>query len=421
MTGLKAEIVCVGTELLLGEIVDTNATYLARQLADLGINLYFKTTVGDNWLRLSSALGVALSRSDLLLISGGLGPTQDDITKEVVGAVVGRPLRFHSDAYRHIESYLTRLGRQVSDNNRRQAMLPEGAEMIPNPVGTAPGVWLEVQNKLIICLPGVPHELKTMMEETVVPRLEKRWGKAPLHSRVLRFSGIGESALEEAVLDLIQNQTEPTIALYASLGEVRMRLTCRASSAEEAERIFAPVETEVRTRLGQYLYGTGEASLAQMVGELLAPRCQTVAVAESCTGGLIGSQLTSVSGSSRYFQGGIVAYANEAKIRLLGVAPDLLARCGAVSEDVALAMARGVREALGTDYGVSVTGIAGPTGGTEEKPVGTVYIACAGPQEEQCLHRVFSGDRAIVRQRASQQALWLLYEMLRKGAGSVNG
>lgn len=411
MNFLRAEIMCVGTELLLGEIVDTNAAFLAGELANLGINLYYKTTVGDNWLRLSAAFGIALSRSDLVIVSGGLGPTLDDITKEVLSAVVGHPLELRPEAYQHIEQYLTSLGRPVSPNNRRQAMLPGGAEMIPNPAGTAPGVWLEHQGKLIICLPGVPHELKSMMKQTVIPKLREREHLAPLHSKVLRFSGIGESALEEKVMDLIKEQTNPTLALYAGFGEVRMRLTCRASTSDEAEACFAPLEAEIKSRLAEHLYATGDATLEEMVGEALTQRGLTVGVAESCTGGLIGHRLTSVSGSSRYFRGGIVAYDNEVKVEALGVDRDLLLQHGAVSGEVALAMAEGVRSRLRTDFGIGVTGIAGPTGGTEEKPVGTVYIACVDARgQASVVHRLFRGDRDQVKGRAAHEGLWLLYE-----------
>lgn len=415
MDSLQAEVVCIGTELLLGEIVDTNAAYIAEQLASLGINLYYKTTVGDNWLRLSAALGIALSRSNLVIISGGLGPTQDDMTKEVLAAVVGHPLMLRSDAHEQIKSYLSNHGRPVTDNNKRQAMLPEGADIIPNPVGTAPGVWLEHQDKLIICLPGVPHEMKAMMEQTVIPNLLKRHHLAPLHSKVLRFSGIGESALEEKLMDLIENQTNPTLALYPGLGEVRLRLTCRAQSAEEAETYFTPVEKEIRRRLDPYLYATGDATLEEIIGEMLTKRGFTVGTAESCTGGLIGHRLTSVSGSSRYYRGGIVAYDNAVKVSTLGVPEDLLRQHGAVSKEVALAMAKGVRVKLDSDFGIGVTGIAGPGGGTDEKPVGTVYVACSSKEGETYSHRLFRGDRGVIKRRAAHEGLWLLYETLTHG------
>lgn len=416
MSEMRAEIISIGTELLLGEVVDTNAAFIADQLAQAGINLYYKTTVGDNWLRLNSALSIALSRANLLIVTGGLGPTQDDITKDVIAGAVGHSLTLHNDALQHIQHYLQMSGRPMTETSRRQAMFPEGADMIPNPNGSAPGVWLETNDRIIISLPGVPHEMRAMMQETVVPRLTEKQQIAPLHSKVLRFLGIGESALEREVIDIIEQQSTPTLAIYASLSDVRLRMTCRAETAEEAEALFAPLEEEIRKRVGKYLYAMGEESLEQTIGKSLIEHNKTLAVAESCSGGLLGHQLTTVAGSSQYFMGGIVAYDNEVKEQLLSVPSDMIERHGAVSEQVAYAMADGVRQRLDTDFGIGITGIAGPDGGTDEKPVGTVYVACTSPSVRQVVHRVFKGKREVVKERSAREALRLLFQCVQKSS-----
>lgn len=376
----RAEIITVGTELLLGEIVDTNAAHLSRRLADLGIDVYHRTTVGDNWTRFATALGQALQRADIIFLTGGLGPTEDDLTRSVVAAVTGRTIQVNDEALRHIEDYFRSTGRIMSANNRRQAMFPEGAEALFNGEGTAPGIWLEHDHRLIICLPGPPAELRPMFEKQILPRLRKRFGdRESLITRVMRFAGIGEAALAEALDDLIAAQIDPTLALYAGRGEVRLRLATRASSAEEADQRFAPIETEVRKRVGRHLYGYDDETLEGAVGKLLDQEGATLAVAESCTGGFLGHRVTNVPGSSRYFLGGVIAYANDIKTAQLGVSAADLQKHGAVSAVVAEAMARGVRDRIGSTYGISVTGIAGPDGGTEDKPVGTVFIGWAGP------------------------------------------
>src|SRR5690606_9679143 len=316
---LRAEMLSIGTELLLGQVVDTNAAYISERLAQLGIDLYFRHTVGDNRLRLAAVLSHALVRSDIVITSGGLGPTQDDLTKEVVAGLFAEPLEERPEAVRHIEEVLARAGRPVSQNNLRQALFPPSAELIPNPVGTAPGMWLEREGRLIICLPGVPAELKAMMEQTVVPRLAERRGGGLLRSRTLRFFGIGESALEEAIADLIEAQSNPTIAPYAGTGDVKVRLTARASSEAEALSLIEPVEVEIRSRLGAYLYGYDDDTLEGVVGRHLRSRGWRLAVAESCTGGLVSHLLTNVPGSSDYLLESVVAYSNEAKERRLGV------------------------------------------------------------------------------------------------------
>lgn len=405
---VKAELVMIGTEMLLGEIIDTNAAKLAQKLAGLGIHVYLKTTVGDNWTRMAAVLSQALTRADIVITSGGLGPTQDDLTREVVAAVLGMPLVEDPAAREHVENWFRRINRPMSPSNRKQALIPQGATVIPNPRGTAPGIIARRGKQAVICLPGVPYELETMMDETVIPYLRQHYVTGgSLHSRVLRFYGIGESLLAERLHDLLEMEN-PTVAPYAGRVEVRVRVTARAKTPGEAEAMLAPVEEEIRRRVGTYLYGYDQDTLETVAGRALRAAGWTLALAESCTGGLIAGRITNVPGSSDYFRGGVVAYSNDAKVALLGVPPDVLAAHGAVSAEVAEAMAIGAKDRLGATLGVSVTGIAGPGGGTAEKPVGLVYIGLArGGWTE--VHRLQSaGDRERIRWHTSQAALDLI-------------
>ncbi|HLT59373.1 MAG: competence/damage-inducible protein A [Limnochordales bacterium] len=415
---VRAELVMIGTEMLLGEIVDSNAARIAQRLAALGIHVYFKTTVGDNWTRMALALSQALSRADIVITSGGLGPTQDDLTREVVAAVLGVPLVEDPEALAHVEGWFRRMQREMPASNRKQALVPQGAVVIPNPRGTAPGIIARRGHQAVICLPGVPYELTAMMDESVIPYLERHFApNGRLHSRVLKFYGIGESALAERLGDLL-NMENPTVATYAGRAEVRVRITARTSDGTAPEDLLAPVEAEVRRRAGEYLYGVDQDTLETVAGRALAALGWTVGLAESCTGGLIAARLTNVPGSSAYFLGSVVAYSNEAKAQLLGVPPDVLAEHGAVSAPVAEAMAAGAMERLGATMGVSVTGIAGPGGGTPEKPVGLVYIGLArGDWRE--VHRLqLAGDRERIRWHTSQAALDLIRRHAqRAGAG----
>lgn len=415
-----AEIISVGTELLLGEIVDTNAAFLSRCFADLGVDVYHRSTVGDNRVRLGAALRQALGRSDIVTLSGGLGPTEDDLTREVVAEVTGRPIVLHPRAMEYIEAYFQRTGRTMSANNRRQALFPDGAEALLNGVGTAPGVWLEHEGKLIICLPGPPVELEPMMRESVIPRLRERIkqvDRSVLHTRVLRFVGIPESVLAEMLADLIASQTDPTLAIYAGQGEVRLRLATRAESAEEAEARFRPIEEDVAARAGEHLYGRDDDSLPGVLGRLLLERGATLATAESCTGGLIAHQITEIPGCSRWFRGGVVAYHNDVKAGVVNVPDHLLEEHGAVSRPVAEALAQGVRERLQATFGIGVTGIAGPDGGSDEKPVGTVYIAWAGPGRLDVERFCFRVGRTVFKQRTAKTALDGLRRRLLQGWG----
>jgi len=406
---VRAEIISVGTELLLGEIVDTNAAFLGRRLAELGVDVYHRQTVGDNQVRLVAALQLALSRSDLVLVSGGLGPTMDDITREALAEVLGDRLVLDEAAVRHLEAYFSRIGRAMTDNNRRQAYRPDGADFIANRRGTAPGILARYQGRTIVCMPGVPRELETMFEEEVVPRLFASTGdKRVIKSRMLLLTGLGESAAEAAIADIIKEQTNPTIASYAGLGEVRLRLTAAAAGAEEALALIEPLEARLRERLGDAVYGVDSDTLEGVVAEKLISRGLVLAVAESCTGGLVSHRLTNIPGSSAFFRQGLIVYSNEAKKELLDVPDELLEEYGAVSPQVAEAMARGVRLVGDADLGLAITGIAGPGGATPTKPVGLVYLALASDGDCIVEKHTFSGQREEVKYRASQAALNLL-------------
>lgn len=415
----RAEVISVGTELLLGQITDTNATYICQRLAECGIPVYFRQTVGDNFERVQQAFRLAWSRAELVVFTGGLGPTEDDLTKEAVAAVLGAELVEDPGALAHLEQFFARRGRTMTANQRRQALIPRGALAIPNRWGTAPGVFWEADGRVVVMVPGVPREMRGMMDEFVIPELRRRgWvGEEVIRSRVLRTVGIGEGQLEELVRDLIHT-TNPTVAPLAHVGEVHLRITARGPS-EEVSRLLDEAEARLRERLGDAVYGVDDETLDEVVARLLRDSGLRVAVAESCTGGLVGERLTSVPGSSAYFLGGVVAYGNEAKVKLLGVPQRLLEEFGAVSAEVAEAMARGVRETFRADLGVGVTGVAGPGGGTETKPVGRVYLAVADPQSSRTVRADFGEEpgREGVRRLASQAALNLLRRYLLERGG----
>jgi nicotinamide-nucleotide amidase len=410
---MVAEILSIGTELLLGQIVDTNAAYLGRTLAGLGIDLYYKSTVGDNEARVIETIRRARDRADLIITSGGIGPTEDDLTKESIAQVFDEELVLDQPSLEHLHAFFARRGYPMPERNAKQAMIYRSGRMIPNPNGTAPGALLEKNGKIVISMPGPPNEMIPMMEGHVIPLLTERLGgtRQYLVTRVVRFIGIGESALEEHVQDLIHS-TNPSLAPLAHTGEVHLRIGAKGENREAAEALIQPVEAELRRRLGKFIYGVDKTTLEAAVVQLLRERGRTVACAESCTGGGLGARLTSVSGSSAAFQGGVISYSNEAKTALLGVPRDLLETHGAVSAPVAEAMARGARERLGADYALSITGVAGPDGGTSEKPVGLVYIGVATPERVFATENHFIGIREDVRRRSTQVALQLLREQL---------
>jgi nicotinamide-nucleotide amidase len=389
-----AEILCVGTELLLGNITNSNARWLGEQLASLGIPHLRQQVVGDNRERLIAAVREAAGRCRVLITTGGLGPTPDDLTTEAIAAAFGAGLEERPEVWAAIEARLAARGRPLLPSLRRQALLPADAELLPNPTGTAPGmIWTPQPGFTVLTFPGVPSEMRAMWKATAAPWLRSAGlAGGVFSSRLLRFWGLSESELAERVADLLQGGN-PTVAPYAGTGEVKLRLTARADSHPAAQALLQPLEAEIRSRLGVRCFGTGDDSLASVVLELLRQRDETVAVAESCTGGGIGAALAAVPGASDAFRGGVIAYANAVKQAVLGVSETSLAVHGAVSDPVALAMAAGVRRLTGASWGVAVTGIAGPAGGSAAKPVGLVHIALAGPDGSRSEGVRFSAGR----------------------------
>lgn len=412
---MKAEIIAVGTELLLGEITDTNATYISQQLAGIGVDLHYRHTVGDNLARLVGVIRTAMVRSDVIIMCGGLGPTEDDLTREAIAEAVGKPLRRDPQAVEHLKRFFAERGRVPVEANFRQCEAPEGALLLDNTCGTAPGVLAQHDGTMIFAIPGPPPEMREMMRLQVIPRLSERVvaeGGGTLFTHTLRLADIGESNVAEALHDLIDAQTDPTIALYASPGEVKVRLATKDVDEHAAQQRLHSLAEALRGRLAGHVFGVDEETMEVAVGRLLRERGATIAVAESCTGGLIASRITDVPGASDYLIAGVVAYANEAKMAILGVPEGILREHGAVSESCARAMAEGVRNRAGTDYAIATTGVAGPGGGTPEKPVGLVYIAVAGPDGTVCVSQMWPGTRDMFKQRVSQMALSLLRRQL---------
>lgn len=417
----NAEILCVGTELLLGEVVNTNAAYISKELASLGISVYRESVVGDNPSRLKEELRSALSRADLVIMTGGLGPTCDDLTKETAAELFGAELVMDEYCLGEIRKYFEKMGRVMTSNNEKQALVPKGCFVLTNEWGTAPGMAItgkkgsELEGKTAILLPGVPREMKSMFDYRVRPYLQERCPYTMV-SRNLHIIGMGESAVETILRALMDESENPTLAPYAKDGETRLRVTAKAKSREEGlamcdELIKAVMTTEV----GEYIYGTDVGTMENAVIMSLREDGETLAVAESCTGGLISKRITDVSGASDVFLGGAVTYANEAKVRMIGVSEETLKAHGAVSEETAREMAKGVREALGADFGISVTGIAGPTGGTPEKPVGTVFVGINSKYGSKVKRLSLSAmrDREYIRTVSATNALALVLEMKR--------
>ncbi|AFZ25358.1 competence/damage-inducible protein CinA-like protein [Cylindrospermum stagnale PCC 7417] len=406
---MSSEIICVGTEMLLGDILNSNAQYLAQQLAQLGIPHYYQTVVGDNPERLKQVIEIAASRVQILIFTGGLGPTPDDLTCETIADFFGVPLVEDPEVIEDIAEKFAQRGREMTPSNRKQALIPQGAKVLPNPTGTAPGIiWQPRPNLTIFTFPGVPSEMYRMWEQTAVPFLKSQgWGQEIIHSRSLRFWGIGESALAEKVSAYL-NLLNPTVAPYAGKGEVRLRVSAKATSAAAAEELIAPIAKQLIDIAGLDYYGADNETLASVVGKLLRISRETLSVAESCTGGGLGQMLTEISGSSEYFWGGVISYDNSVKVGLLGVNPEDLDKFGAVSATVAEQMAIGVKTRLSTTWGLSITGIAGPTGGTDEKPVGLVYVGLAGPKDEVTSFEYRFGTirgRALTRHVSANAAL----------------
>jgi len=406
-----AEIIAVGTELLLGNVANTDAQIISEALSELGINVYFHTVVGDNPQRLTGAVEIAKSRADILITTGGLGPTLDDLTKETVAACFGKKLVPHQPTLDRIAAYFARVGTVPTRNNERQAWLPEGCEILENDWGTAPGCAFAAQGKHVIMLPGPPRECAAMLRHCAVPYL-KKLSDGALVSHQIRIFGMGESAMEDKLHDKMESMRNPTLAPYAKEGECLVRVTAKADTPEQAQALLAPVVEEIREILGDVVYGVDVDSLEQVVIAKMREKGLKLAVAESCTGGLVTKRITDMAGVSDVFVGGVCTYSNESKTALLGVPEELIRQHGAVSEPVALAMARGCRERFAADAAVSITGVAGPSGGTEQKPVGLVYVALDAGNVTRCASYILGTDRGRVRVNAANRALDMLRRYL---------
>ncbi|HZJ82272.1 MAG TPA: competence/damage-inducible protein A [Clostridia bacterium] len=409
---MDAEIIGVGSELLLGQIANTDAQYISQRLSELGINVYYHTVVGDNNKRMQRALEIAWKRVNLIITTGGLGPTMDDLTKEMISEFLGLSLVLHKPSARAIESFFLERGREITENNYKQAYFPEGAIILPNNHGTAPGAIVEHNGKIIIILPGPPGELQPMFEDFVVPYLASKSGEK-ITSRVLKVYGIGESSMEEKIKDILVDQVNPTIAPLAGVSELSLRLTAKTSSNEDPYTLIDPVENLIRSRLGDLVYGVDDDTLESVVVRLLTQSNKTIACAESCTGGIIAEKITSIPGASKVFREGVVSYSNESKINRLMVSENTLEEHGAVSHETATEMVKGILATTGADIGIGVTGVAGPEGGTPDKPVGTVYIAIGyGNNSVEVKACRFIGNRRRIQHSSASTALDLVRRML---------
>ena len=405
---MKAEIIAVGSELLTPDRLDTNSLFLTEELNAIGIEVLRKTVVGDNRELLAEAFRDALNRVPLIISCGGLGPTEDDLTRETVADLLGRKLQRNNDILRHIEGRFRSLGREMPEVNVRQAMVPEGAEILENPRGTAPGLWLEDGGRAVVLLPGPPRELKPLFREQVLPRLERRVSDVRMHSRELRVTGLGESHVEQRIMAIYKRFPEVQTTILAAPGETQIHLRFWTEDAGRAKKTLDEIVQGFEIALADRIFSQDGRALEEVVAEQLMLNHATIAAAESCTGGLLAQRLTSIAGSSSYFLGGVVCYSNELKTAWADVPSEMIAAKGAVSPEVAVALAEGIRRRVGSTLGVGITGIAGPGGGSDEKPVGTVHVAIShgGGIKERAAR--FPGDRESIRWQASQIALDLV-------------
>lgn len=409
---MNAEIIAVGSELLLGQIANTNAQFISRQLADYGINVYYHTVVGDNKERLKKALSIAKERADIIIFTGGLGPTKDDLTKETIACELNCSLELNIDAMKQIEEYFIRTKRPMPENNRKQALIFSGSTVLKNDHGMAPGMALKVESKIYILLPGPPFEMKPMFKNYAIPYLQHELQlREKIISRVLRFFGIGESQLETDIQDLIDEQTNPTIAPLAKDGEVTLRLTAKHHDEKYAKLLIQQLEEKILSRVGDYFYGYDDTSLCKELMKLLKQEQLTIASAESLTGGAFMAELTNFSGASQVVKGGIVCYTNEVKKNLVNVSMETLDTFGAVSEQCAKEMAEQIRLKLESDIGVSFTGVAGPTS-LEQKSVGTVFIGVSTKNETKVFSLHLAGSRAGIRTRSVQYGMYFVWKLL---------
>jgi len=402
---MKAEIIAVGSELLTPDRLDTNSLFLTRRLNQLGIAVARKTIVGDEPDRLRDVFREALSRAELVISTGGLGPTLDDLTREAVSDLLGRKLQLDEGVLRRIEGRFRRLGRTMSENNKRQALVPQGADVLENPVGTAPGLWLEPDGRVLVLLPGPPPELQAIFTQHVEPRLARLGSGLRLYSRELRIASLPESEVDQRAAPIYSGYADVQTTILAAPGEIQIHLRSWSNDAAAAERTLQEMVERLTLALGESVFTTSGESLEQAVARELTRNQATIAAAESCTGGLLAERLTRVPGSSAYFRGGVVCYSNDLKTAWADVPPELIESQGAVSSAVAQALAAGIRRRTGATLGVGITGIAGPAGGSPEKPVGLVHIALAGASSSSERAVQLSGDRERIRWQASQLAL----------------
>ncbi len=413
---MNAEIVAVGSEMLTAQRLDTNSLYITGELNNLGVEVVAKYVIGDHLERLRDGVRHAISRSEILIISGGLGPTEDDLTREAVAHALGRKLNFDPEIAQALEQRFARLNRKMAEVNKRQAFVIEGADILPNERGTAPGQWVEESGAIIMLLPGPPHELKAMFERQCVPRLSRVVPKQVIRTVELRVAGMGESDLDQLIKPVYTKYQNPATTILAGAGDIQIHLRARCASEADADALLAEVAGPIELLLGDKIYSRQGESLEAVVGQLLRKEHATVAVAESCTGGLLGERFTSVPGSSDYFLGGFITYTNEMKIEMLGVAPEILEHHGAVSKEAAEAMAIGARRRTKSTYALSVTGVAGPDSGGASAPAGTMFLGLAGADGAEVMHRQFLGDRNRIRSFAAQLSLDLLRRrLLRRG------
>jgi nicotinamide-nucleotide amidase len=411
---LSAEIIAIGSELLTPAKTDTNSLWLTEKLNDSGIEVKLKTIVGDDEARLEETIRDAVSRSDIVITTGGLGPTEDDITRKISARALGRELVFREDLLERMKERFRSFGYEMPEKNRSQAYMIEDASVLPNPNGSAVGMLCEIGEKLLVVLPGPPRELKPMFENHVLPKIREKVGEIFVRRKILRVSGFGESALDELIAPIYTLYRNPQTATLFNKTEIEVQLTAQGNSEDEANALNDELAAKICEKLGLAVFSFNGEKMEQVIGRLLTERNETLSVAESCTGGLIGERLTDVAGSSAYFIEGAVAYHNDAKIRTLNVPEEVIEKHGAVSAEVAEAMAAGMRTRTGTDYTVSVTGIAGPDGGTEEKPVGTVFIGYSDTDRTKSLKLNLPGDRYLIRWRSSQAALDYLRRQILK-------
>ena len=406
---MKAEIISIGSEILRGQIIDTNANFIAKKLVELGIDLEHISVVSDNPESLLSTLELALQRADLIITTGGLGPTEDDITYQAISRALNLKLIKYPEAEENLKRILEKINKAISPSNLKQVYLPEGAKIIINQYGTAPAMILEKDNKIICSFPGVPHEMKNLIEENLIPYLKEKFPPSIIKkSKTLRITGLGESSVNELIRDYINKQSNFSFGIYANPEDIQVQITTQALTEKETDKLLQSSVNQLSKILDNYIYGSDDDTLEEVVGKLLKTKKLTVAVAESCTGGMLGEMITRIPGSSEYFQGGVISYSAQIKEELLKVPPEVIKKYGEVSKEVAQLMAEGVRRYCHSDIGISITGIAGPGGATEKKKVGLVYMALADGKKTITQKYQLFGNRQLIRLRSARRALNML-------------